>query len=789
MKKTQFIDTIRNIRANFISWLAIVIVVMITCGVYCGVFYYADAMESKADEFYKKNNLNDLTIISAMGLSDEDIDHISEIPGVTGAEGTLRITGADIRHSNKKYSTELMAVTKYICLPALTQGRLPDSEDECVLTKADMERLDVKIGDEIEVNLTGGIALSYTITGSVLHPEAYYHGETVHVFTSVSSLSRLLGTENYPEVLVTVSAKGALLSDEYLDSVAPIKQKISKELSNITGFDEKTGYVITGRMDSESFMVLRQIVDMLRKLSTIFVIIFIIIGAIVVISTIAVVIDGQKKQIGFLKACGFFNREIIIRYLVFGESAVITGMIFTICVAFLLQLILRSVLGGMFSMETLRFTMQPISYGILFLSEALLAAILTTIVTVINASSYSAIDLLHWNGKIPKNTSNISVKNVTTSKKSGRLYSKLIVRNMLSDSARVTASVIIIAGCCLMIGVGMTLNEAFHSMTIKTRDEIARYDLECTLADDTAFDELEAELKESNASFKKITKVSTVYDYNGHEEYVTVIAAEEDIFGDYICLISPDGEQLTAPDNTETSLTAVVQNRIFERLGAQKGDEILIFDNTLTPHSVKAGSPTINYIGRVMYLSEASFRSIFGSEPANNTFLIRLNGKDRESFAEELSSNFPDADISFTDAMPTLFLSLTDAFNALIYVMITLSVIMSVFVLLNLVNIFVSRRQNELIIMAINGFNFKEEIGYLLRETIATTVLGLTCGVLLGAVLTKTLVQVIEAPDTMCARAFNPKAWIIAIVMEGTFALLINLRAFQRVKRLSIKDL
>ena len=68
MKKTQFIDTLRNIRANFISWLAIVIVVMITCGVYCGVFYYADAMENKADEFYKKNNLNDLTIISAMGL-------------------------------------------------------------------------------------------------------------------------------------------------------------------------------------------------------------------------------------------------------------------------------------------------------------------------------------------------------------------------------------------------------------------------------------------------------------------------------------------------------------------------------------------------------------------------------------------------------------------------------------------------------------------------------------------------------------------------------------------------
>jgi hypothetical protein len=39
---------------------------------------------------------------------------------------------------------------------------------------------------------------------------------------------------------------------------------------------------------------------------------------------------------------------------------------------------------------------------------------------------------------------------------------------------------------------------------------------------------------------------------------------------------------------------------------------------------------------------------------------------------------------------------------------------MSVFVLLNLVNIFVSRRKNELIIMEINGFNYRERIGYLL---------------------------------------------------------------------------
>ena len=326
-------------------------------------------------------------------------------------------------------------------------------------------------------------------------------------------------------------------------------------------------------------------------------------------------------------------------------------------------------------------------------------------------------------------------------------------------------------------------------MTKNTHAEVAHYDFECTLTGPDAggqnIDELEAAVLEGGADCVRVYKKQTVYRFGNAEEYITVVAAPGNIFQDYIHLIGQDGNELLVPDKG----SVLIQNRISERLGINEGDGLTLFDGSLKAEPLRVSGTARNYIGRVMYLSEETFLSVFGDEAAPETLLVRLNGADRESFVEKLTGKFPELDISYTDSMPSLFSGLTDAFNALIFVLITLSVIMSVFVLLNLVNIFVSRRKNELIIMDINGFTYRERIGYLLRETIATTALGLLGGVLFGMAVTEPIVRIIESPDTMCVRAVNWKAWAVGVAAEAAFALLINLYAYRGVKHFDKGDL
>ena len=791
MKKTQIKDIVRNIKANVVSWLAVVIVVTITCGVYCGVFFYADELEKSAGEFFEDTNFEDLTVTVAGGVTAEECRELTEVPGVQDIEGTYRLSGITLHMGGQSHGAEMLALTERISVPELVDGSLPSEDSECAMTADMMERFGVSLGDEVEVEMTGGISLTLKVTGVIRHPETYYQGESVYIFAPKSTFRQLFGDDIFPTVLIDASAEGTLLSDEYFADAASVQSAVMDKMEQIS---ERS--VVTARMDHESFMALRQIVDILRKLSTVFVVIFLVIGGIVVFSTITVIIDGQKQLIGFLKACGFRNSEIIRRYLIYGESAAVVGMLCTVGVAFVLQLVIKNVLHGMFCLEIGHFSFQMGSYAILFTLEIVLTGVISAAVTVANASKYSAMELMHWNAgagrprKSKKSGSAGKAKNGSAGKaKNGALYSRLIYRNMRTDWPRVGASVVIIAGCCFMIGIGFTLNSAFHSMTKNTHAEVAHYDFECTLTGPDAggqnIDELEAAVLEGGADCVRVYKKQTVYRFGNAEEYITVVAAPGNIFQDYIHLIGQDGNELLVPDKG----SVLIQNRISERLGINEGDGLTLFDGSLKAEPLRVSGTARNYIGRVMYLSEETFLSVFGDEAAPETLLVRLNGADRESFVEKLTGKFPELDISYTDSMPSLFSGLTDAFNALIFVLITLSVIMSVFVLLNLVNIFVSRRKNELIIMDINGFTYRERIGYLLRETIATTALGLLGGVLFGMAVTEPIVRIIESPDTMCVRAVNWKAWAVGVAAEAAFALLINLYAYRGVKHFDKGDL
>ena len=787
MKKTQIKDIVRNIKSNVVSWLAVAIVVTITCGVYCGVFFYADALEKSAEDFFVQTNFEDLAITSAGGLTEEERREIIDVPGVIDAEGTYRLSGITLHVGEKSHDAEMQAVTERISVPVLVEGSMPSSDTECAMTADVMERLGIAQGDKVDLELTGGMTLTLKVTGIVQHPEVYYQGEAVYVFTPASTFENLFGADRFPVILLDISGNGSLLSDEYFTDISSMQSNVIDKMEQLNASGEgegKLGYVITTRMDRQSFIALRLIVDILRKLSTVFVVIFLVIGAIVVFSTITVIIDGQKQLIGFLKACGFHDGEIVRRYLVYGESAALTGLLCAVGVAFVLQIVIQNVLRGMFCIEIGNFKFSIGTYFILFILEVLLTGIISAVVTMLNASKYSAMELMHWSagaGHKHKQRSHKSAKKI----QGNALYSRLIYKNMRTDWARVTASVVIIAGCCFMIGIGFTLNSAFHSMTKNTHAEVADYDFECSLNGNQDIGELEEFVIDNGASCKRVYKKDTVYGFGNYEEYITVIAAGTDVYHDYIHLIGSDGTEASVSDKE----SVLIQNRISERLGIQTGDEIMLFNEALKAFPLRVNGTARNYIGRVMYLSEDTFLSVFGMDVEPETMLVRLNGKDRDDFVTMLTDRFPDADISFTDSMPSLFSGLTDAFNALIFVLIILSVIMSVFVLLNLVNIFVSRRKNELIIMDINGFNYRERIGYLLRETVATTTLGLIGGVLFGILVTEPIVRIIESPDTMCVRSVNWKAWAIGVAAEAVFALLINLYAYRRVKYWNKDDL
>ena len=120
--------------------------------------------------------------------------------------------------------------------------------------------------------------------------------------------------------------------------------------------------------------------------------------------------------------------------------------------------------------------------------------------------------------------------------------------------------------------------------------------------------------------------------------------------------------------------------------------------------------------------------------------------------------------------------------------MTLMSVLMSFMILTNLANIYITRKKKELIVMRINGFSIKETIRYLAKETVLTTVLGAVLALIMGYFLGIIPIHVLEQPDAQFIRSFNVKAWIIAIVVESVFSMIINSMVFRKVKDLNFRE-
>ena len=117
-----------------------------------------------------------------------------------------------------------------------------------------------------------------------------------------------------------------------------------------------------------------------------------------------------------------------------------------------------------------------------------------------------------------------------------------------------------------------------------------------------------------------------------------------------------------------------------------------------------------------------------------------------------------------------------------------MAVLMAGVVLLNLTNMYILQKKTELTIMRINGFTVKETIGYVIRETIITTVLGIIFGLAMGSALAYWIIRTTEEPFFQLVRQINFTSWAVGIIMTIVLTVLVNLIALKPVRNLKLTD-
>ena len=80
-------DILRTIRGNLKRFVAIVVITILGTAMFSGLKAGCDDLRAAADDFYDSQNLFDARVLSTLGITQGDVDALSELEGVEFAEG------------------------------------------------------------------------------------------------------------------------------------------------------------------------------------------------------------------------------------------------------------------------------------------------------------------------------------------------------------------------------------------------------------------------------------------------------------------------------------------------------------------------------------------------------------------------------------------------------------------------------------------------------------------------------------------------------------------------------
>ena len=163
-------DFARELMKNKSRFLSVFLIVMLGSAFFSGIRSSRSDMLISADKYYNETALMDFRVIGTLGLTEEDLSDISKTEGVKAAYGGN--TADVVLKNDDTKAVRMIAITDEVNKPTLTDGRMPETENECLADSLFMEVNGYKIGDTLTFE-TEGLDISrseFVITGSANLP-------------------------------------------------------------------------------------------------------------------------------------------------------------------------------------------------------------------------------------------------------------------------------------------------------------------------------------------------------------------------------------------------------------------------------------------------------------------------------------------------------------------------------------------------------------------------------------------------------------------------------------------
>ena len=207
----------------------------------CGLRASCVDLRYSADKFFDEQNLFDIRILSTLGLMDEDIEALESLESVAAADGGFNET-VYIKENGMQKSIDIRTLSeKGFNQPYLLEGRLPERDDEIVITENFKNETGKGLADRITLDEESEYLKSkeYIITGIVVDSMDVNSPDGAMGFRSTSSTdyvgyiaSDAAEYDVYTVVYLWVEGAKELncYTDEYEEKIGQVVDEIETEI-------------------------------------------------------------------------------------------------------------------------------------------------------------------------------------------------------------------------------------------------------------------------------------------------------------------------------------------------------------------------------------------------------------------------------------------------------------------------------------------------------------------------------------------------------------------------------
>ena len=513
-------------------------------------------------------------------------------------------------------------------------------------------------------------------------------------------------------------------------------------------------------------------------IAVVFPIFFVLVAALVCITTMTRMVTEERTQIGTLKAMGYSSPVIMSKYLLYAGISALLGCILGFFLGSTgLPYIVWFAYNIMYQYEDLIFRFNAWMFaGCLLIS--VVGSLFVTWLACRSALSEKPAELIR--PKAPATGKRVLLERIGPLWRRLPFLSKVSIRNAFRYPSRVFMMLLGIGGCTALMIAGFGAKDSLAGVGSFQYDEISLYDVVVHL-DPANVDDHPDSLWADWAEHSALTHREEIRLLNGSKGKDTdLILADAAEIAPLLSLHTKNGKEIPWPAPGEVLIT----EKLSDTLGLRTGDSVVIHLESGKERNVTIAGVCEYYVGHAVFATPDGY-----ADTGKNYALIRAKAdEDIGLRAARLRGANGVNYVSLTQTERETLENSMASVDLLVLMLVFCSGALAFITLYNLTNINIMERIREVATVKVLGFSPHETAQYILNENMMLSFLGAAFGLLLGKLLHRFVMESINLDYMTYDVRISPSSYVMGFVITFVFALLTNLFMRSKLEKVNMAE-